>query len=179
MAKLNFIKNKYGDRLLGFQYYDDYGMISIPLKGKVPIIPNWQNSTETISPVYCDDNTGILCGSINDLLVLDIDVKDDGLEYWNIVSSKHKKINTPIVQTPSGGLHIYFQYDDDIKSTNRVTVSDYRLKKIGWDVISNKRQVVAPPSVLNNVKYKWLISLEESKIKKIPKWLKDILMNNS
>ncbi len=171
--KLNYIEDKYKNKLLGFQYYDDFGFVSIPLHDKAPIIKNWQNTIETIPPTYTTDNTGILTGQINNITVLDIDLKDDGVAYWNELISKNKKINTPYVQTANGGYHYYFKYDKEIENKNRITINN---KKIGFDIINNKRQVVAPPSIINGKKYKWIISLEDTNIKKIPKWLKNLLI---
>ena len=60
-------------------------------------------------------NIGIPTGSVNNLFVLDIDVKDDGLEEWQTYINTYNEPNTMKIKTPSGGFHYYFKYkcDDD------------------------------------------------------------------
>ena len=55
-------------------------------------------------------NTGIPTGVKNNLLVVDIDVKDDGLAEFKKYIEEHGDINTFIVETPTGGFHYYFNY---------------------------------------------------------------------
>ena len=55
-------------------------------------------------------NTGVPTGSINNLLVVDIDVKDDGLNEFQKYVLEHGIPNTLAVETPSGGFHYYFNY---------------------------------------------------------------------
>ena len=55
-------------------------------------------------------NIGIPTGSINNLFVLDIDVKDGGLEEWEAYINTHAEPNTTKIKTPSGGYHYYFKY---------------------------------------------------------------------
>ena len=50
-------------------------------------------------------NTGIPTGPINNLLVVDLDVKDDGVLEFQKYIKEFGNPNTFVVQTPSGGLH--------------------------------------------------------------------------
>ena len=72
-------------------------------------------------------NYGILCGRVNNLIVIDLDlekIKKDG----RIVPSGFNKMDEYInefgnfdtftVKTPSGGIHYYFLYESKNKSTN-------------------------------------------------------------
>ena len=45
---------------------------------------------------------------MNNLLVVDLDVKDDGVKEFEAYLAEHGKPNTFIVSTPSGGYHYYF-----------------------------------------------------------------------
>ena len=52
-------------------------------------------------------NYGVVCGSAKNLIVLDVDVKDDGLAELQDYIKNHGNINTDTVRTPSGGYHYY------------------------------------------------------------------------
>lgn len=177
LSKINFIADKDDYKYLGFQYYDLFNYITIPLHEKVPFIKDWQKSKHTIHPTYTTDNTGLLTGITNDLFVLDIDVKDDGLKLWNKLIDEKLFIlpKTPITKTGSGGLHIYFKYDDSIPNINKLKIND---KIYGWDILSNGKQVVVPPSIINGNKYKWINSFEDCNLKKIPAKLKKFILNH-
>ena len=84
---------------------------------KVPLVQNgktpacrWRDpanqTKEALDPSY--RNTGIPTGSLNNLLVLDLDVKDDGVKKFPDYIADHGNPNTLTVQTPSGGFHYYF-----------------------------------------------------------------------
>jgi hypothetical protein len=167
-CKIEYIKSKKGVKYLPWQYYNSFNFVTMPMVGKRPVIPGWNKITKTIHPGYTGDNIGILTGKINGITVLDIDTKEHGIDHWELVSSFHPKINTPTVISPSG-VHLYFKYNENLRTTNRINVNSER---IGWDVRNNDAIIVAPPSSdSDNVKYKWLISLENATLKTMPKWL--------
>lgn len=175
-CRLTFVKNKQRKRLLPFQYYDEFHLITIPMKGKAPIIRNWPNAKETVPPSTSDLNTGILTGKINDITVLDIDVQDNGLALWKQISSKYSPINTPTAVSPSGSIHLYFRYNPKVRTSNKIVVNG---KKVGWDVRSDKGIIVAPPS--RNTRgdlYKWKISMDQAKCALMPKWLEDYVVKH-
>jgi hypothetical protein len=179
-TKINYIIDpKNGEKLLPFQYYQLNNLITIPIltNDKRPFIKGWNNTKETIYPTDINQNIGILTGKINNLTVLDIDIKNNGLRYWKEISKDYKEIKTPMTKTPSGGLHIYFKYNKNIQNFNRITING---EKIGWDCIGDNRQVVVYPSIINEIKYKWIKnkSLDDVKICIMPKWLEKILLEN-
>jgi hypothetical protein len=84
---------------------------------KFPLQPNsklpackWTDKSNHLYDLSMNKNYGIITGKLNNLLVLDIDVKDHGLEEWNKYITRNGEINTVTVATPSGGLHYYFLY---------------------------------------------------------------------
>ena len=157
------------------EYYDKFKLITIPLipRDKRPYLPAWQKITKS-KKLRPDDNVGILTGKVNNLLVIDVDRKDNGMKIWKKWIKENGDIDTPVVKTggPEGGMHYYFKYDEDIKSSLKIKVDN---KRVGIDIKSDGGQVVAPPSIVSK-KYKWINNLENYKIKKIPKWLKEKLM---
>lgn len=183
--KITFFKlygNK-GPRLLPFQYYDTFNMITIPTNGKVPFIRYWDRVKKTVPPIYIENNIAMLTGSINDITVLDIDLKESGLEHWESMLKEHgiKRLDTPTVKTASG-FHIYFKYEKDLKTSNRITVIDPKTglkKRIGWDLRNDKAMVLVPPSIINDVKYVFVIPFNKDKIMKMPEWLKIYIMEHA
>jgi len=172
-CRIKYIKDKNDNKYLPWQYYNLFNLISIPMINKRPMIKEWNLKNKTIASNYTDESIGILCGPVNNLTIIDIDVKDNGLNYFNLLSSLInseglEKINCPIVITPSGGLHLYFKYEDSLRSSIRLNILN---KKIGIDVKNNGICVTAPSSI-NGKEYKWKknFSLNEKKIEKMPKW---------
>ena len=94
----------------------------------------------------------------NNVIVLDIDVKDDGLDEFNKYLLCHAKPETYTVQTPSGGFHYYFNYDSaneqDAWLIQRYlrTRTNYRGK--GLDIRAAGGYVVGAGSRVNCNEYK-------------------------
>ena len=72
-------------------------------------------------------NYGILCGKINNLIIIDLDLekhkKDNrfvpsGFEKIKEYIDEFCDFDTFTVKTPSGGIHYYFQYETKNKATN-------------------------------------------------------------
>jgi hypothetical protein len=72
-------------------------------------------------------NYGILCGKVNNLIVIDLDLekykKDNrfvpsGFEKMKEYIDEFGDFDTFTVRTPSGGIHYYFQYETKNKATN-------------------------------------------------------------
>ena len=172
--KINFIKDpKTDEKLLPFQYYSLYKLITIPIatNDKKPFIKGWNLTKKTIHPTYIDQNIGILTGKVNNITVLDIDDKLNGMQYWKYISKQYDEIITPMVTSPTG-LHIYFKYNKKIPTTYRIKVND---TKIGWDIKSDNSVITSPPSIIDGKKYKWIRnrSLDDVTILSMPKYLAD------
>lgn len=122
--------------------YLKQGLSVIPLaKDKKPLLP-WQEfqtryATEdevaTWYQRYPNANIGIVTGKISNLTVIDCD-SQPAIEYFQ--SGYHGR--TTSVKTPKG-MHFYFQYQEGVRNTARLT--DH------IDVRSEGGYVVAPPSV--------------------------------
>ena len=136
--------------------YANMGLRVFPLqegsKSK-QVLRSWKNEAtvdkETIqkwwdkNPKY---NIGIATG--NSLLVVDVDVKNgaEGQESFNTYGSSLP--STATVKTPSGGYHMYYWVKGEFK--NKINLYE------GIDIRSDNGYVLAPPSVINGKKYKWL-----------------------
>lgn len=156
--------------------YNSYGLITIPLKDKTPILKEWNLITSPIKRIdmFKNHNIGILTGVVSGITVLDIDVKNNGLKVWKAISSAYPEISTPMARTASGGLHIYFRYNKKLNSFSKFKL---RGEYIGWDLLNNNRQAVAPPSVNAKLKkkYKWIVHPSAVEFAKMPQWLEDYL----
>jgi hypothetical protein len=177
--KIDYLITKDNNKLLPWQFYNIFNYISIPMIGKKVLIPEWQKKIETIVPHYLGFNIGLLTGKINNLTVLDIDVKDDGIKFWNIIKKQNPEFITPTVKSPGGSIHFYFKYNSNIPNMNRILINN---KKIGWDIKNNNSIIVSPPSIYpdTNKRYKWLLdlSLNDCKPINMPKWLEKFILQH-
>ena len=122
-------------------------------------------------------NYGVVCGSANNLIVLDVDVKDDGLAELQDYIKNHGNINTYTVRTPAGGYHYYFNY----KGANEVdneriarwlrNSTKYRAK--GLDIRTQGGYVVGPGSRVGGKEYE---VVENTDIGDMPSALIDWLL---
>jgi len=72
-------------------------------------------------------NYGIICGKVNNLIVVDLDLEKykkgdrfvpSGFEKMKEYIEEFGDFDTFTVKTPSGGIHYYFQYETKNKATN-------------------------------------------------------------
>lgn len=155
--------------------YVSSGLNVIPLleKGKISIIgwKRYQKEKVTISEIdewwsqWPRANIGLVTGSINRLLVLDID-GEEGYQSLKVLSQK-APINTPIARS-SRGKHIYFRATMNVGNYTRIMP--------GIDVRCEGGYVVAPPSIHSSGKtYTWEKSILDFDLEDIPTWLSEIL----
>lgn len=168
--------------LAALQLYQ-YGLTPIPLLEKRPLIKDWTNRfidqplkqrdiiNGIIDPTgktirYDNRNIGIVTGKISNIIVLDI---DDGC-LLNKLEKMGPLPDTWKVQS-NRGYHLYFNYNDQVPSMKL------------WDkidILSNKKQVVAPPSKHpNGSYYKWILSPKDVEKADLPDWLLDYLADYS
>jgi len=84
---------------------------------------------------YVGSNIAIVTGETSNLTVIDIDSKEGEKAIQEFIPPK---IDTPIVKTPSGGYHLYFQHERGIGNRTRFLTD--------CDIRSEGGYVVAPPS---------------------------------
>ncbi len=101
-------------------------------KQKVDYFPNGDQWKKRLNKALIKTNCGVACGKINDIVVLDLDfykVGDEGCinQFNEVFGTDYKIFDTFTVRTGSGGWHLYFKYDPDIKqTTNEETSVDTR-----------------------------------------------------
>jgi hypothetical protein len=144
------------------EFYDLNFFVQIPAKlnKKCPAFSNWTDRTfemnEKINFEF--NNIAILCGESSGIFVVDIDVDDNGLRYFQQLCSKNNyryDKATTCVLTPSGGIHLYFKYNEQFKS-NSVRMRTVDDKSVGIDIRTNGGCVIAPPSKYPAGKYQFI-----------------------
>ena len=164
-------------------------IFSIDIKQKKHKSGNWKKDIDfpskwtdfTLSKTKIDEKhngIALLTGKINNLIIIDI----DNIDHWKklLEENEQDEPNTVKVISGSGGIHYYFQYDKDleeVKSKDHCFSKDYDI-----DIKTNGGCVIAPPTKYYNenlkkdVEYKWEKSIFEHKPSKIPKWIKNLLL---
>jgi hypothetical protein len=145
---------------------------------KIPTLPKW--NVPPFNTFILNTNYSILTGSINNITVVDIDLLENKTainHYWTTLINIHGKPKTLTVRTPSGGLHYYFKYEKDIKTTINLKVGD---DNTCIDIINESKDgkplnIVGPNSVIGDTKYE---IIKDRSIKTMPQWLKDHIINN-
>jgi putative DNA primase/helicase len=125
--------------------------------GKHPLISNWPEkaSTDTVTiwdwwTKWPNANIGILTGSVSNLMVLDIDLNNGGMDSFKRLEEKYGTLPySRRVKTGGGGFHIYFKHPGAyVKSAIAIAR--------GIDIRADKSYVVAPPSVHKSGElYQW------------------------
>ena len=123
---------------------------------------------------YPDANIGLPTGKINNLVVVDVDVKNDagGMASLKQLQDECGEFNTRIVHTPSGGLHLYFSYPDDVD-----TIKNRANMKPGIDIRADGGYVIAPGSSIGGNYYEF--DDEYKEISELPQNLIKMLTNSS
>lgn len=151
--------------------------------GKHPRIPNWPKQATTNENIimgwwhmWPDANIGIVTGEVSGLIVIDADIKEDGingLDELDKLQLSHTELNKKTVAlTGGGGKHILNKYPTGMMIKNKVGFGP------GLDLRSNGGYIVAPPSLHESGHhYRWE-TFEPQNLKEPPGWLVDIIKQN-
>jgi len=99
-----------------------------------------------------DANIGLPTGKANNLVVVDVDVKNDadGMASLKQLQDECGEFDTRVVHTPSGGLHFYFKYPQGV-----YTIKNRTNMKPGIDIRADGGYVIAPGSSINGNYYEF------------------------
>lgn len=97
-------------------------------KKNVDYFPHGNEWKRRKNKALLNTNCGVACGKINDIVVLDLDFYKDGDEgtiniFNETFGTDYTIFDTFSVKTGSGGWHLYFKYDPDIKQTTNAETS--------------------------------------------------------
>lgn len=152
--------------------YDELLKVKIRRNSKIPS-EGWRNSK--IKEVKSNYNVGIKTGEENNLIVVDVDFKDEGIEEMDIYIKEYGEPQTVKQRSINGGYHLFFQYnhsDDECKcliENYLKTNSGYRGK--GLDVRTTGGYIMSYPSIIDNKQYIYERSFENYEVMEIPKSL--------
>ena len=154
-----------------------YTCIPIRRQDKTPLI-KWKRLTQSPSvESFYSSNIAVKTGSINQIMVVDIDLpkpdrnEKDGMKWYSDYIAKVGELDTPICVTQSGGIHLYFKYDKQIKTST--FVNGYSV-----DIRAQGAYVVCPDSIGTNGEYCWKTSLLDKEPMAVPKDLKKWIMQH-
>lgn len=175
MNKFDFIQN--------FYLKNNLKIFPIMENKKLPLIDAWQKdcSTNLAQILYWLENAkGCNIGlpaNENNLFIIDIDMHGvNGLENFNRllndIGVAPSDIDTLQQTTPSGGIHLIFRSDDELKN---VTNSANCFKDYQGIDIRTKGYVLVEPSTIDGKPYK----LNMKNVGCVPKALRDFIINNN
>lgn len=130
----------------------DYVIIPLEENGKKPLLNNWSIQTKSPLAAFKNNcNCGILCGKVNKIIVVDVDIKDGKKEVAEKFMNTFKlhELCNYIVKTTSNGFHFYFKYIEKISGSCKPKFDDISC----IDIQSNGTQVVMEGSIVNSKKY--------------------------
>lgn len=172
---------------MDFDQLDKANIIYFPCKGKLPAIKQWNQLTNS-KKIKEKTNYGILCGKSSNITVIDIDNKSDkliknGMDFWTVlkkVFNNSEELETPIVKTGRGGLHLYFKYNSSLKTgTHCVKGYDEAGFKITYaiDIRNDGGYVISAGSLHPDTKkkYKYEQDFDDCDPMEIPDWLLEAL----
>jgi hypothetical protein len=150
--------------------------LKIPLVDgdKKPSLSGWSGATpEKLNALDMlakdSQNHGILCGKTNGIIVLDYDIHkipetDPSYGNYHLESmlGVHGE-NCYIVQTTSGGFHVYHEFTEDVENWKGICGINGFV-----DIRTTGNYVVGPGSTVNGKEYKLLHSPPDGKIGPIP-----------
>jgi hypothetical protein len=152
--------------------YDELLKVKIRRNSKIPS-EGWKNSK--IKEVKNNYNVGIKTGEENNLIVVDVDFKDEGIEEMDIYIREYGEPQTVKQRSIRGGYHLFFQYnhsDDECKyliENYLKNAAGYRGK--GIDVRTTGGYIMSYPSIINNKQYIYERSFENYEVMEIPRSL--------
>lgn len=164
-------------------YYIDEGRKIFPCKvnEKKPIIAGgFKNASSDPDQIktwwenHPDANIGLVTGKDANLVVIDVDVKDNagGIKSLKQLENNYGQFDTLMVHSPSGGIHYYFEYPQgnyDIRSTTGL--------RPGIDVRANGGYIIAPGSTIDGIPYQF--DDKDKEIAELPDELLKILITKS
>ena len=113
-------------------------------------------------------NKGLRTGYVSNITAVDLDLYKGGnsTDFVNTFGEKYiEKFDTLTQKTPSGGVHLLFQYEEDVRQTQTEAI----------DIRNDGGYVVFSPSTIDGKQYEIIHHVD---IKPMPHELKNWLMDN-
>ena len=137
-------------RLSCIDQYVQAGFALFPTKNKIPLIKGWQllQPSTSVSHDYLGIAYGVVLTATD--VVIDFDPRRGENQLTDFIKALQLEtpINTFIVRTASGGLHIYFKKPKDMRIPKRLNMYN------AIDLQSAGRYVIGAGSTVNNTTYR-------------------------
>ena len=162
------------------QQIKDMLKIKLVKNNKIPAC-KWSQKinhfTDIDSTLY---NVGLITGKINNIIVLDVDKKDHGIEEMDSYYNQYGPINTLKQSSPNGGYHLFFKNtssnEDDQYLIDTYITNKSKFRNCGLDIRSNGGYIVVEPSQISNKKYQFV---NDTNIIEMPSSLIEFLISGS
>jgi hypothetical protein len=146
-------------------------------KGKHPIKDNWKadlitDQTQLLNHFkeYPYSNLGVCCSVIDNIIILDFDLKNKGLESLSKLESLIGKLPvTPTSKTGGGGFHYIYKCNPEIKKILKFNPKEFP----GLDILKNHNAVAAGSKHFSGKSYEFIdgLSLNDVHIADLPESL--------
>jgi Bifunctional DNA primase/polymerase, N-terminal len=110
--------------------FEDYVRIGVTFPKKDVKLPkNWPNLKNSV--YNGEKNFAVLTGKVNNVIVVDLDRKDEdfvALKWFEDIFGDINRIDTLVTKTINGGYHIFFRYNSKLKKqiTRNITLIYYQ-----------------------------------------------------
>jgi len=159
--------------------YEDLLKIELIRESKKPSKTGWnlkENLSKTID--IREQNVGIICGSFNELLCIDVDYKDNGfLEFQKYILLYGEPFT--VKQKTPNGYHYIFKYSSSNPFNNekiKKLGSNTKIRGCGIDIRGENAYFVSWPSIINGQYYEYINSFDNTELAEIPAGLLDWLL---
>lgn len=143
------------------------GFEVLPFRERFPTIEEleeWFSNPKT--------NIGIITGKLSNLFVVDLDKYKEQYQEENALLHFGDSINVPVVRTPRGGEHLFFEYPG-----HGITIGEGILPAI--DYRGEGGYVVCPPSITEDGTYQWIQDCTKHTVGQCNQSLINIINKNS
>lgn len=132
--------------------YYERNFLVMPLNGKRPFIPDWQNpetlnKNEQLIADFPDSNIGLLLGKESGVVALDWDGEINNLQEFIAMISEFIPTNAP-KKIGKKGITIFYKWQEGLQNKSLLGVFDFLVER---------KQTVLPPSIHPETKqpYRW------------------------
>lgn len=120
-----------------------------------------------------NSNIAICCGKHSNLVVVDIDPRNDGFDSLDRLEAEHGRLKDTLTSRSGGnGLHLYFMHPKNEPIRNRNGLFP------GIDIKADGGRIVAPPSKHYSGRvYEWVSPIERTRLRMLPPWLLNMIQH--
>ena len=124
---------------------------------------------------YPRANIGLACGDVSGVLVVDFDPRNGSEETVKLLASRKQLFPATVeVRTWSGGTHLYYRWEPEIKNSKSKLGAGIDIKTTGGYVVAPPSRVRDPETRKEGV-YRWVRSPLGGELPRLPRWAVEAL----